>query len=303
MMTGKAADAPMTRAFGCLCYYLPPQGSFGKFEQRGRAGIFLGLSNARKAWIVRDLASDMETDTRSTRFFDDLMMPDAESVLERQRYMEEISPHIDGWTSGGEGFGSEFDSFPASPPSPTSSTDISTSQGHEAEITNSTKEDPPTVDATNTEEGAATNDLPAAGVSISEGAEDNEIDEACHLYDFAYPPDGVPLAAHDPTPRRVLFNPTNTVLGGERQGVDTMTRVDVLLGNRHAGQAKRIDPGSLQVVTSLSDLQQHVLGCAASGIPMVDLRRTRSIRSSGQSGHTKGNNGADGRSRSKGETR
>ncbi|CAI7902927.1 unnamed protein product [Closterium sp. NIES-54] len=54
MMTGKAADVLMARTFGCLCYYLPPQGSFGKFEQRGRVRMFVGLSNARKAWIVRD---------------------------------------------------------------------------------------------------------------------------------------------------------------------------------------------------------------------------------------------------------
>ncbi|CAI7862571.1 unnamed protein product [Closterium sp. NIES-53] len=32
MMTGKVADVSMARTFGCLCYYLPPQGSFGKFE-------------------------------------------------------------------------------------------------------------------------------------------------------------------------------------------------------------------------------------------------------------------------------
>ncbi|CAI7891981.1 unnamed protein product [Closterium sp. NIES-54] len=32
MMTGKAADVSMVRTFDCLCYYLPPQGNFGKFE-------------------------------------------------------------------------------------------------------------------------------------------------------------------------------------------------------------------------------------------------------------------------------
>ncbi|CAI7749803.1 unnamed protein product [Closterium sp. NIES-54] len=42
MMMGRAADVSMARTFGCLCYYLPPQGSFGKFEQRGRVGMFLG---------------------------------------------------------------------------------------------------------------------------------------------------------------------------------------------------------------------------------------------------------------------
>ncbi|CAI7828051.1 unnamed protein product [Closterium sp. NIES-54] len=62
MMTGKAADVSMARTFGCLCYYLPPQGSFGKFEQRGRTGMFLGLSNSRKAWILWDLASDVDTE-------------------------------------------------------------------------------------------------------------------------------------------------------------------------------------------------------------------------------------------------
>ncbi|CAI7849556.1 unnamed protein product, partial [Closterium sp. NIES-54] len=29
MVTGKAADVSMARTFGCLCYYLPPQCSFG----------------------------------------------------------------------------------------------------------------------------------------------------------------------------------------------------------------------------------------------------------------------------------
>ncbi|CAI7890840.1 unnamed protein product [Closterium sp. NIES-53] len=262
MMTGKAADFSMARTFGCLCYYLPPQGSFGKFEQRGRAGMFLGLSNSRKAWIVRDLASDVDTDTRSARFFDDLMLPDAESVLKRQRYLEEVSPHIDGWTSGGEGFGSEFDSFPASPPSPTSPTDTSTTQGQEVDAT---QEDSPIDDAAETGEGAAASDLPPAGVSVPsvpEVAEGNEMEnEASHLYDFAYPPNGIELAAHDVTPRRVHFNPAVTMLGGEGQGMDSMTGLDVLFGKRRGTQA----------FTNLPNLQQHVLGREATGVPMVDL--------------------------------
>ncbi|CAI5993806.1 unnamed protein product [Closterium sp. NIES-65] len=90
MMTGKPADVSMARTFGCLCYYLPPQGSFGKFEQRGRAGMFLGISNVRKAWIVRDMASDVDTDTRSARFFYDLMLPDAESLLELNAELTEF---------------------------------------------------------------------------------------------------------------------------------------------------------------------------------------------------------------------
>ncbi|CAI7897034.1 unnamed protein product [Closterium sp. NIES-54] len=252
MMMGKAVDVSMARTFGCLCYYLPPQGSFGKFEQRGRTCMFLGLSNSRKAWIVRDLASNVDTDTRSARFFDDLMLPDAESVLERQRYLEEVSPHIDGWTSGGEGFGSRFDSFPASPPSPTSPT---TARGQEVDAT---QEDSPIDDAAETREGATASDLPPAGVSVPEVAESNNMEnEASHLYDFAYPPDGIELAAHDATPRRVHFNPTVTVLGREEQGKDGMTGLDVLFGKQRATQAFNV--------------QQHVLGCAATGIPMVDL--------------------------------
>ncbi|CAI7934186.1 unnamed protein product [Closterium sp. NIES-54] len=252
MMTRKAADVSMARTFGCLCYYLPSQGSFEKFEQRGQTGMFLGLSNSQKAWIVRDLASDVDTDTRSARFFYDLMLPDAESLLERQRYLEEVSPHIDGWTSGGEGFGSRFDSFPASPPSPTSPT---TAQGQEVDAT---QEDSPIDDAAETGEGATASDLPPAGVSVPEVAESNNMEnEASHLYDFAYPPDGIKLAAHDATPRRVHFNPTVTVVGREEQGTDGMTGLDVLFGKQRATQAFNV--------------QQHVLGCAATGIPMVDL--------------------------------
>ncbi|CAI7905976.1 unnamed protein product [Closterium sp. NIES-54] len=251
MMTRKTADVSMARTFGCLCYYLPPQGSFGKFEQRGRTGMFLGLSNSRKAWIVRDLASDVDTDTHSARFFYDLMLPDAESVLKRQRYLEEVSPHIDGWTSGEEGFGSRFDSFPATPPSPTSPT---TARGQEVDAN---QEDSPIDDAAEIGERATASDLPPAGVSIPEVAESNMENDASHLYDFAYPPDGIELAAHDATPRRVHFNPTVTVLGREEQGTDGMTGLDVLFGKQRATQAFNV--------------QQHVLRCAATGIPMVDL--------------------------------
>ncbi|CAI5957122.1 unnamed protein product [Closterium sp. NIES-65] len=107
MMTGKPADVSMARTFGCLCYYLPPQGSFGKFEQRGRAGMFLGISNVRKAWIVRDMASDVDTDTRSARFFDDLMLPDADSLLERvllelEMMQSESDPSLFIWRRAGK---------------------------------------------------------------------------------------------------------------------------------------------------------------------------------------------------------
>ncbi|CAI7844177.1 unnamed protein product [Closterium sp. NIES-54] len=259
MMTGRAADVSMARTFGCLCYYLPPQGSFGKFEQRGRVGMFLGLSNARKAWIVRDLASDVDTDTRSARFFDDLMIPDSESVLERHRYKEEVSPHIDDWTSEEGSFESKFDSFPASPPSPTSPSDTSATRGQEADTN---QEDAPTEDTADKGEMAAASDLPPAGVSVLEDAETNELEnEACHLYDFACAPDGIELAAQDAAPRRVHFNPIVTVLGGEGQGTDSMTGLDVLFGKRQAAQA----------FNTLPNLPQHVLGCAATTVPMVNL--------------------------------
>ncbi|CAI5985092.1 unnamed protein product [Closterium sp. NIES-64] len=187
------------------------------------------------------------------------MIPDADSVLEHHRYKEEVSPHIDGWTSGGEGFGSELDSFPASLPSPTSSTKTSTTRGQEA-VAN--QEDAPIDDATNKGEGGAASDLPPAGVSVPKGAESNKMeDDSSHIYDFAYPPDGIELAVHDATPRRVHFNPTVTVLGGEGQVTDTMTGLDVLFGKRQATRAFNKHPS----------LQQHVLGCAATGVPMVDL--------------------------------
>ncbi|CAI7920473.1 unnamed protein product [Closterium sp. NIES-53] len=259
MMTERAADVSMARTFGCLCYYLPPQGSFGKFEQRGRVGMFLGLSNARKAWIVRDLASDVDTDTRSARFFDDLMIPDTESVLERHRYMEEVSPHIDDWTSEEGSFESKFDSFPASPPSPTSPSNTSATRGQEADTN---QEDAPTEDPADKGEMAAASDLSPAGVSVLEGAETNKVEhEARHLYDFACAPDGIELAAQDAAPRRVHFNPIVTALGGERQRTDSMTRLDVLFGKRQAAQA----------FNTLPNLPQHVLGCAATTVPMVNL--------------------------------
>ncbi|CAI7860199.1 unnamed protein product [Closterium sp. NIES-54] len=259
MMTGRAANVSMARTFGCLCYYLPPQGSFGKFEQRERVGMFLGLSNTRKAWIVRDLASDVVTDTRSARFFDDLTILDAESVLGRHRYLEEVSPHIDGWTFGEESVRSKFDSFPATPPSPTSPTDTSATRGQEAAAN---QEDAPIDDTTDKGEMAVTIDLPPAGVSVLEGAETNGVEnETRHLYDFAYAPDGIELADQDANPRRVHFNPVVTVLGGGRQGTDSMIGLDVLFGKRQAAQA----------LNTLPNLQQHVLGCAAISVPMVNL--------------------------------
>ncbi|CAI5943979.1 unnamed protein product [Closterium sp. NIES-65] len=263
MMMGKAADVSMARTFGCLCYFLPPQGSFGKFEQRGRAGMFLGLSNSRKAWIVRDLASDVDTDTRSARFFDDLMLPDAESLLERQRYIDEVSPHISEWTSGGEDVGSAFDSFPASLTSSTSSSDVSTAEQHGPTTNDAAQEDPPAATEADIGEETGESDLPAAGISVCEGADNNEPEnDAGHLYNYAYPPDGIPLAAPDVPPRRVHFNPTVTVLGGEGQGMDKMTGLDVLFGRRQAGQTFTRFPNVQQ---------QNVLGCAATDVPIVEL--------------------------------
>ncbi|CAI5951656.1 unnamed protein product [Closterium sp. NIES-65] len=271
VMTGKPADVSMARTFGCLCYYLPPQGSFGKFEQRGRAGMFLGISNVRKAWIVRDMASDVDTDTRSARFFDDLMLPDAESLLERQRYVDEVSPHVAEWTSGGEEIEHEFDPFPSSPSSSASSTDMPT--GHQVCSTpaGGMDKDSPAADAADSS-GAATNDIPAAGVSISENGDDHGMEnETCHLYDFAYPPEGIPLTEQGAPQRRVHFDPTVTVLGEEGQAAHRITGLDVLLGKRQAGQVMWTKEDMPQGVNSLPSLQQHVLGCAAATVPMVDL--------------------------------
>ncbi|CAI7875856.1 unnamed protein product [Closterium sp. NIES-53] len=140
--------------------------------------------------------------------------------------------------------------------------DTSTTQGQEVDAT---QDDSPIDNAAETGEGAAGIDLPPAGVSVPfvpEVAEGNEMEnEASNLYDFAYPPDGIELATHDATPRRVHFNPTVTVLGGEGQGTNSMIGLDVLFGKWRGTQA----------FNNLPKLQQHVLGCAGTDVPMVDL--------------------------------
>ncbi|CAI5996417.1 unnamed protein product [Closterium sp. NIES-64] len=99
------------------------------------------------------------------------------------------------------------------------------------------QEDPPAATEADIGEETGESDLPAAGISVCEGADNNEPEnDAGHLYNYAYPPDGIPLAAPDVPPRRVHFNPTVTVLGGEGQGMDKMTGLDVLFGRRQAGQ-------------------------------------------------------------------
>ncbi|CAI5475147.1 unnamed protein product [Closterium sp. Yama58-4] len=185
------------------------------------------------------------------------MIPDAELVLERHRYTEEVLPHIDDWTSGEGSIESKFDSFPASPPSPTSPTDTYATEGQEADAN---QEDAPIDDTADKEEMAAASDLPPAGVSNR--AETNEVEnEAHHLYDFAYAPGGIELADQDAAPRWVHFTPLVTVLGGEGQGTYKMTGLDVLFGKRQAAQA----------FNTLPNLQQHVLGFAVASVPMVDL--------------------------------
>ncbi|CAI5480323.1 unnamed protein product [Closterium sp. Yama58-4] len=197
-----------------------------------------------------------------TRFFDDLMLPDAESLLERQRYMDEVSPHISEWTSGGDGVGSAFDSFSVSHTSSPSSSDAGTAEQHGPKANDGAQEDSPAAREADTGEKTTISDLPAAGISVCEGADNNKLeDDASHLYDFAYPPEGIPLVAPDVPPRRVHFNPTVTVLG-EGHGTNTMTGLDVLFGKRQAGQT----------VTRFPNMQQqNVLECAATGVPMVEL--------------------------------
>ncbi|CAI7880168.1 unnamed protein product [Closterium sp. NIES-54] len=103
------------------------------------------------ARVVRDMTSDIDKDTHSTRTFDDTLL-DAGSLLKCQQQDDEVSPHDAAWTSRGEGQRSAV-----------GKRDSTKQNLHGADEDNATKGN----------RGATANGLPAVGVTVSEEIEDD----------------------------------------------------------------------------------------------------------------------------------
>ncbi|CAI7862102.1 unnamed protein product [Closterium sp. NIES-53] len=73
--TGKHPDTRMLRVFGCMVQYRPHTAQTGKFEDRARWGIHLGIESEYHAWTILDFATHQLTRSRDCIFYERLTLP------------------------------------------------------------------------------------------------------------------------------------------------------------------------------------------------------------------------------------
>ncbi|CAI7738480.1 unnamed protein product [Closterium sp. NIES-53] len=73
--TRKHPDTRMLRVFGCMVQYRPHTARTGKFEDRARWGIHLGIESEYHAWTILDFATHQLTRSRDCIFYERLTLP------------------------------------------------------------------------------------------------------------------------------------------------------------------------------------------------------------------------------------
>ncbi|CAI7823126.1 unnamed protein product [Closterium sp. NIES-53] len=72
---GRKADTRLLRVFSCMVQYMPHTARTGKFADRARWGIHLGIEKEYKAWIVLDYATHKVKKSRDCIFYEKLTLP------------------------------------------------------------------------------------------------------------------------------------------------------------------------------------------------------------------------------------
>ncbi|CAI7773710.1 unnamed protein product [Closterium sp. NIES-53] len=88
--TGRKSDTRLLRGFGCMVQYKPHTARTGKFADRARWGIHLGIEKEYKAWIVLDYATHEVTKSRDCIFYEKLTLPLFKEHREADRAPERI---------------------------------------------------------------------------------------------------------------------------------------------------------------------------------------------------------------------
>ncbi|CAI7820601.1 unnamed protein product [Closterium sp. NIES-53] len=85
LWTGKLGTTKLLRVFGCVVQYRPPTAPLGKFDQRAKWGLHLGLEKQFSAWHIMDYRSRLLVPASDCIFYENLTLPVFEQHLATQR--------------------------------------------------------------------------------------------------------------------------------------------------------------------------------------------------------------------------
>ncbi|CAI7808819.1 unnamed protein product [Closterium sp. NIES-53] len=85
LWTGKLGTTKLLRVFGCVVQYRPPTTPLGKFDQRAKWGLHLGIEKQYLAWRIMDYRSRLLVPARNCIFYENLTLPVFEQHLATQR--------------------------------------------------------------------------------------------------------------------------------------------------------------------------------------------------------------------------
>ncbi|CAI7886713.1 unnamed protein product [Closterium sp. NIES-53] len=85
LWTGKLGTTKLLRVFGCVVQYLPPTAPLGKFDQRAKWGLHLGIEKQYFAWRIMDYRSRLLVPARDCIFYENLTLPVFEQHLASQQ--------------------------------------------------------------------------------------------------------------------------------------------------------------------------------------------------------------------------
>ncbi|CAI7779066.1 unnamed protein product [Closterium sp. NIES-54] len=74
LWTGKQGSTKMLRVFGCMVQYRPPEARAGRFSQRARWGLHLGIEKNYNAWRIFDVHTKETVAARDVIFYERLTL-------------------------------------------------------------------------------------------------------------------------------------------------------------------------------------------------------------------------------------
>ncbi|CAI7746128.1 unnamed protein product [Closterium sp. NIES-53] len=81
LWTGKLGTTKLLRVFGCVVQYRPPTAPLGKFDQRAKWGLHLGIEKLYFAWRIMDSRCRLLVPARDCIFYENLTLPVFEKHL------------------------------------------------------------------------------------------------------------------------------------------------------------------------------------------------------------------------------
>ncbi|CAI7862494.1 unnamed protein product [Closterium sp. NIES-53] len=85
LWTGKLGTTKLLRVLGCIVQYRPPTAPLGKFDQRAKWGLHLGIEKQYFAWRIMDYRSRLLVLARGCIFYENLTLPVFEQHLASQQ--------------------------------------------------------------------------------------------------------------------------------------------------------------------------------------------------------------------------